>query len=308
MLHAVDLPAGLLPELGASAAILGHVASAAAAETGLSPGTPVAGGGGDNACGALGVGVVAPGQGAASWGTSGTVLAPTTHPLTDPKSRLHTFCHVAPNTWYAIGVVLAAGSAFAWYRDRFAREYASADDAGKALRDEAAGIAPGADGVTFLPYLQGERTPHRDASLRGALLGLSLAHSRGHVTRAVLEGICFALRDSLELLRGIGLAPDELLLTGGGASHQLLRQLQADVFGVPVRLANREEGPAYGAALLAAVGAGAFPDVNAAVQRTLSSAVSASPNPGLRETYDALFMRFRSAIVAARPFAEETGR
>ncbi|HEU4989613.1 MAG TPA: FGGY-family carbohydrate kinase, partial [Gemmatimonadaceae bacterium] len=223
-------------------------------------------------------------------------------PATDPASRLHTFCHVAPDTWYAIGVVLAAGAAFAWYRDRFAREYADANEAGKALRDEAEAIAPGADGVIFLPYLQGERTPHRDASLRGALLGLSLAHSRGHVTRAVLEGICFALRDSLELLRDMGMAPSELLLTGGGASHQLLRQLQADVFGVPVCLANREEGPAYGAALLAAVGTGAFPDVGAAVTHTLSSAISETPNAALRDTYHTLFARFQSALVAARPF------
>jgi xylulokinase len=302
MLDAMELPDTLLPELGASAAMLGRVTSAAAAETGLPAATPVAGGGGDNACGALGVGVVAPGQGVASWGTSGTVLAPTNRPATDPASRLHTFCHVAPGTWYAIGVVLTAGAAFAWYRDRFAREYADANEAGKALRDEAAAIAPGADGVTFLPYLQGERTPHRDASLRGALLGLSLAHSRGHVTRAVLEGVCFALRDSLELLRDMRMAPDQLLLTGGGASHQLLRQLQADVLGVPVCLANREEGPAYGAALLAAVGAGAFPDVSAAVRRTLSSTVSETPGAEARAAYDALFARFRSALIAARPF------
>ncbi|MGH7670102.1 MAG: FGGY-family carbohydrate kinase, partial [Gemmatimonadaceae bacterium] len=191
-------------------------------------------------------------------------------PRVDPRLRAHTFCHVAPDRWYLIGVVLSAGSAFAWFRDQFARGYASSDDANQALRDEAATIAPGAEGVTFLPYLQGERTPHRDASLRGALLGLSLAHTRAHVTRAVLEGVCFALRDSLEILRELGLPTGELLLTGGGARHALLRQLQADVFGVPVVTVNREEGSAYGAALLAAVGVGAYADLDAAAGATIA--------------------------------------
>ena len=301
MLEAMGMDARLLPTLGGSSEVVGHVTPTAAQTTGLPEGTPVVGGGGDNACGALGVGVIAPGDAAASWGTSGTVLAPTTEPRIDPERRVHTFCHVAPGTWYLIGVVLTAGGAFAWYRDQFAREYADPADAGRALRDEAALIAPGADGVTFLPYLQGERTPHRDASLRGALLGLSLAHSRAHVTRAVFEGICFALRDSLETIRDLGLTPNQLLLTGGGSSHALLRQLQADVFGAPVSLANREEGPAYGAALLAAVGVGAFPDVATAVHRTLQQGVAATPDPRAHATYDRLFDRFRASLASARP-------
>ena len=295
MLDAVELPASLLPDLGESAEVLGRLSPAAAAATGLAEGTPVVGGGGDNACGAAGVGAVAPGNTVASWGTSGTVLAPMAEPRIDPRMRAHTFCHVAPDAWYLIGVVLSAGSAFAWYRDRFAREYTDASEANAALRAEAATIAPGADGVTFLPYLQGERTPYRNAALRGALLGLSLAHSRAHVTRAVLEGVAFALRDCLEILRELELPLDQVLLTGGGARHALLRQLQADVFGLPVVTVNREEGSAYGAALLAAVGAGAFPDLAAAARATIARNAPEPPDPHAADAYGPLFARFRDA-------------
>ncbi len=303
MLEAVDLPSSLLPDLGESAEILGRVTDDAAAFTGLAAGTPVVGGGGDNACGAAGVGAVAPGRTVASWGTSGTVLAPMSEPRVDPRMRAHTFCHVAPGRWYLIGVVLSAGSAFAWYRDQFAREYADPAQANQALRQEAATVAPGAEGVTFLPYLQGERTPHRDAALRGALLGLSLAHTRAHVTRAVLEGVAFALRDSVEILRELQLPVTEMLLTGGGAQHALLRQIQADVFGLPVRTVNREEGSAYGAALLAGIGAGAFPDLEAAVRATVVRNAPQPPDPRARALYDPLFARFRNAYMqtAASP-------
>jgi xylulokinase len=299
MLDAVGLSPSLLPDVGGSAEVLGRVTAAAAKRSGLAPGTPVVGGGADNACGAAGVGAITPGEAVSSWGTSGTVLAPTAEPRVDPKLRAHTFCHVVPGVWYVMGVVLSAGGAFAWYRDQCARELAEAERDG-VLVDEAAAIPPGADGVTFLPYLQGERTPHRDASLRAAFLGLSLAHSRAHMTRAVLEGVCFALRDSLEILRELGLAPAQLLLTGGGAKSAFIRQLQADVFGVPVATVNREEGGAYGAALLAAVGAGAFPDLESATQRTLARRLATSPNPQVQRTYEEIYERFRTRVVAAR--------
>ncbi|HWC74293.1 MAG TPA: FGGY-family carbohydrate kinase, partial [Gemmatimonadales bacterium] len=267
--------------------------------TGLAAGTPVVGGGADNACGAAGVGAVTPGEAVASWGTSGTVLAPTAEPRVDPKLCAHTFCHVAPGIWYVMGVVLSAGGAFAWYRDRFARDLPeqTRDDQ---LVAEAATTPPGAEGVTFLPYLQGERTPYRDASLRAAFVGLSLAHSRGHITRAVLEGVCFALRDSVMILKDLGLMPSSLLLTGGGAKSAFIRQLQADIFGVPVTTVNREEGGAYGAALLAAVGAGAFPDLKAAVQRTVTRRPLAPPHPETHRTYEHIYDRFRARLAAAR--------
>ncbi len=297
ILGAVGLPPSLLPDVGGSAEVLGHVTKEAAALTGLAAGTPVVGGGADNACSAAGVGAVIPGEAVSSWGTSGTVLAPTAQPRVDPKLRAHTFCHVAPNVWYVMGVVLSAGGAFAWYRDQCARDLTDADQRDAVLTAEAATVPPGAEGVTFLPYLQGERTPHRDASLRAAFLGLSLAHSRAHMTRAVLEGVCFALRDSLEILKELGLAPTFLLLTGGGAKSAFIRQLQADVFGLPVTTVNREEGGAYGAALLAAVGAGAFPDLQSAAQRTLTRQALAQPNPEIHRVYDPIYHRFHGSLL-----------
>ncbi len=299
VLKAVDVSPTLLPDVGGSASVLGRVSSEAAAKTGLAEGTPVVGGGSDNACGAAGVGVVAPGEAVASWGTSGTVLAPTAQPLVDPGLRAHTFCHVVPGVWYLIGVVLSAGGAFAWYKDQFARELAG-DDQIRLLNEEAAGVPAGADGVTFLPYLQGERTPHRDASARAAILGLSLAHTRAHVTRAVLEGVCFALRDSLAILQELGLSPNQLLLTGGGARSAFVRRLQSEVFGLPVCTVNREEGPAYGAALLAAVGAGAFSDLAAATRSTLQRAPLERPDPRAHAEYQNYYDRFRASYRASR--------
>jgi xylulokinase len=304
ILQATGVPRALLPDVGGSSEILGRVTSDAARRTELPDGTPVVGGGADNACGAAGVGVITPGEAVASWGTSGTVLAPTAQPLVDPGLRAHTFCHVAPGVWYVMGVVLSAGGAFAWYRDQLTREVASGAGADAALNAEAATVPPGAEGVTFLPYLQGERTPHRDASARGAFLGLSLAHTRAHLTRAVLEGITFALRDSLSILQELGLSPNHLLLTGGGAKSPFIRRLQADVYGMTVSTVNREEGPAYGAALLAAVGVGAFPDLAAAARATLTRAPSERPDSQTHRDYEAAYERFRKSYRAARPAAD----
>ncbi len=304
LLNAVQVPRTMLPDVGGSAEVLGRVSVSAAAATGLPIGTPVVGGGADNACGAAGVGVLTPGDAVASWGTSGTVLAPTSSPVVDPMLRAHTFCHVAPNVWYVMGVVLSAGGAFAWFREQLAAELRGFSNVDAQLDAEAAAIAPGADGVTFLPYLQGERTPHRDASARGAFLGLSLAHSRAHMTRAAIEGVCFAMRDSLTILQDLGLSPASLLLTGGGARSPLLRRLQAEVYGMPVTTVNREEGPAYGAALLAAVGAGAFPDVATAARATVARAPFEAPADGAHQRYDAAYARFRAAYGALRPLMQ----
>ncbi len=300
ILSAVNLPASLVPAVGGSSEILGTISLEASGLTGLAVGTPVVGGGADNACGAAGVGAIAPGEAVTSWGTSGTVLAPMLSPHVDPALRAHTFCHVAPNVWYLMGVVLSAGGAFAWYRDQLARDLASTGEANERLNAEAAAIEPGAGGVTFLPYLQGERTPHRDASARAAFLGLSLAHSRAHMTRAVVEGVCFALRDSLAILEELGVAPEHMLLTGGGAKSAFVRRLQSEVFGLPVCTANREEGPAYGAALLAAVGAGAFPDLAAAAHAMLARTRLEHPEAGTHARYDEPYRRFRASYRAAR--------
>jgi xylulokinase len=303
ILAATDVPRTLLPDVGDSAEPLGRVTATVAQATGLPAGIPVVGGGADNACGAAGVGVVTPGEAVASWGTSGTVLAPTAQPIVDPGLRAHTFCHVAPGVWYVMGVVLSAGGAFAWYRDQLARELADTPGADTVLDDEAASVPAGAEGVTFLPYLQGERTPHRDASMRAAFVGLSLAHTRAHLTRAVLEGIAFALRDSLSILEELGLSPGHLLLTGGGAKSAFIRRLQADVYGVPVSTVNREEGPAYGAALLAAVGAGAFPDLASAARATLTRGAPLRPDSQAHRDYQVVYDRFRASYRAAKPLS-----
>jgi xylulokinase len=300
LLRAVDVPAALLPDVGGSADVLGTVTPDAASLTGLAEGVPVVGGGADNACGAAGVGVVTPGEAVTSWGTSGTVLAPMAEPGVDPALRAHTFCHVVPRVWYLMGVMLSAGGAFAWYRDQFARELKRDGAGDTALNDEAAAVPPGAEGVTFLPYLQGERTPHRDAAARGALVGLSLAHTRAHATRAVLEGICFGLKDSLAILHDLGISPSQLLVTGGGARSRFVRRLQADVFGLPVVTVNREEGPAYGAALLAAVGAGVFADLATAAAATLTRGEPEQPDPAAHRAYDEPYRRFRALYPALR--------
>lgn len=303
LMRAVRLDPGLLPDVGGSSEVLGRVTAEAARASGLLSGTPVVGGGADNACGAAGVGVVSPGDVVASWGTSGTVLTPMAQPKVDPELRAHTFCHVVPGTWYVMGVMLTAGGAFAWHRDQLARELRRKRDANALLNEEAARVAIGAEGLTFLPYLQGERTPHRDASARGAFVGLSLAHSRAHMTRAVLEGICFGMRDSLAILTELSLPVNSLLLTGGGARSALIRSIQAEVYGQPVVTVNREEGPAYGAALLAAVGAGAFRDLAAACRATLTRRSPLRPDPRRHRAYEEPYRRFRALyphLLAAR--------
>jgi len=298
LMDAVGLDMSLLPEVGGSAEVLGSVDADAARATGLAFGTPVVGGGADNACGAVGVGLVAPGEAVASWGTSGTVLTPTARPLVDPRMRAHTFCHAVPGTWYLMGVMLTAGGAFAWHARELARELARKKNGLALLNDEASAVRPGADGITFLPYLQGERTPHRDASARGAFVGISLAHTRAHLTRAVIEGICFGMRDSLSILAELEIVLDRVLVTGGGAQIPFIRRMQAEVYGLPVVQVNREEGPAYGAALLAAVGAQAFPDVATACKKTLKRLPPLRPSARAHAAYDRPYARFKALYPA----------
>ncbi|HMI86467.1 MAG TPA: xylulokinase [Polyangiaceae bacterium] len=300
IMNALHFSTDLLVDVGGSAEILGRLSQEGARATGLAQGTPVVGGGADNACGAIGVGIVAPGEAVASWGTSGTVLTPTTEPFVDPEMRVHTFCHAVPDTWYLMGAMLSAGAAFAWYRRELARDLAASKNANLVLNKEANRIPPGAGGITFLPYLQGERTPHRDASARGAFVGLSLSHTRAHLSRAVVEGICFALRDSLTILRDLGVGIDQVLVTGGGAQSPFVRQLQADVYGLPVVRVNREEGPAYGAALLAAVGVEAFTDVAAACSATLQRLAADDCDDEAHRAYAVPYQRFRALYPALK--------
>jgi xylulokinase len=302
MMKAMELDMSLLPEVGGSAEVLGTIHAAAAKATGLARGTPVVGGGADNACGAVGVGLVSPGEAVASWGTSGTVLTPTARPLVDPGMRAHTFCHAVADTWYLMGVMLTAGGAFAWYERELARELAKSKSRSLTLNQEAEGVAPGSEGLTFLPYLQGERTPHRDASARGAFAGLSLAHTRAHMSRAVVEGICFGMRDSLSIIRQLASSIDRVLVTGGGAQSPFIRKMQADVYGLPVVRVNREEGPAYGAALLGAVGVKAFADVATACQATLARLPPEPPDEATHAAYREPYQRFQALYLSLKPW------
>ena len=307
ILEAVGLGQGLLVDVGGSAEVLGRVSPASARASGLEAGTPVVGGGADNACGAVGVGLVSPGEAVASWGTSGTVLAPTTDPVVDPGMRVHTFCHAVPDTWYLMGVMLTAGGAFAWHKRELARELSPAERVDRLLNQEAQQAPIGALGLTFLPYLQGERTPHRDAAARGAFVGLSLAHTRAHLTRAVLEGIAFGMRDSLSILADLRVPVARVLLTGGGARSPSIRRMQADVYGLDVVRVDNEEGPAYGAALLAAVGAGAFPDVSTACRRMIHRQAVKHADSKAHRAYEEPYGRFRSLYPALRSIRPPAG-
>ncbi|MDB5073945.1 MAG: xylB, partial [Chloroflexi bacterium] len=272
MLAVLELDPGLMPEVLPSAGIVGRISQRASKDTGLLEGTPVMSGGADNACAAAGSGVLQPGQVLCSVGTSGTVVAPVGLTVGNPGHNVHLFCHVSPRTNYLMGVVLSAGGALRWFRDTccpdlvLAARSAGTDDY-TAIMTEAATAPIGAEGLIFLPYLTGERTPHGTAAARGVFFGLSPRHTRGHMARAVIEGVSFALGQSLDLLRSAGVEHNTVRLTGGGAKSPFWQQILADVFNCPVAIQPADEGPAYGAGLLAAVGAGSFVSIEEAGER-----------------------------------------
>jgi xylulokinase len=264
MVKATGLDERCLPEVFESPEIVGKITARAAQATGLAEGTPVVAGAGDQAGGAIGMGIVKAGSVSATIGTSGVVFAATDQPFLDPKGRLHTFCHAIPNRWHVMGVTQAAGLSLRWFRDTFGTSGKPAGDPYDSLSQEAAAIPAGADGVLWAPYLMGERTPHLDSDVRGALLGLAASHGRGHIIRAILEGVAFSLQDSLTIFAEIGVPVSDIRLGGGGARSPLWRQIQADVYAKPVSLLAAEEGCAYGAAVLAGVGAKMWPSVDEA--------------------------------------------
>jgi xylulokinase len=272
MLDASDLRAEILPEVFESPEITGRVSKDGAAASGLREGTLVVAGGGDQAAGAVGMGIVEPGNVSATIGTSGVVFAATSSPVVEPKGRIHTFCHAIPGRWHVMGVTQGAGLSLRWFRDQFTGG-ASYD----ALMKEAAAVPAGADGLLWAPYLMGERTPHLDPNARGALVGLTAQHTRAHVIRAILEGVAFSLRDTLTIFRDLGVPVKSIRLGGGGTRSPLWQQIQADVYGMPVDLIAAEEGAAYGAALLAGVGAGVWGGVDAACKASVHMAKRVEP-------------------------------
>ena len=300
-----------LPVVHEGPAITGRVTSAGAQATGLRVGTPVVAGGGDQAAGAVGMGVVGPGTVSVTIGTSGVVFAATDRPAVDALGRVHTFCHAVPDRWHVMGVTQAAGLSLRWFKETFgAGDAVNRGDLAKRdpydlLCDEAAQARPGSDGVMWAPYLMGERTPHLDPHARAALVGLSATHTRAHITRAILEGVAFSLRDSLTIVGDMGLPATRIRLGGGGAHSSLWRQIQADVYGQAVEVLAAEEGAAYGAALLAGVGSGVWSTVDEACDRVDRVAETVQPVPEHVAILDERYNRFRTLYRALHP---ESGR
>ena len=279
VLDALEVPREWLPPVLESPEISGRTVA----------GTAVAAGAGDQPAAALGVGIDGPGPLSVVLGTSGVVLAVLPAYQADPQARVHAFCHAVPGAWQAMGVMLSAAGSLQWLHD-VAAPGVSFD----ALLDEAAYWEPGAEGLVFLPYRAGERTPHADPDARGAFVGLELRHDRGALVRAVLEGVAFGLRDSLELLLALGVQADRGRASGGGARGRLWLKIVASVLGVPLELTAVEEGSAFGAALLGGVAGGVFSDVHDAVARCMRVRDVVEPNPAWATTYAELYPSYRS--------------
>ncbi len=277
ILAAAEMDESLLPKLYESPDVCGQVSAAGAAATGLKAGTPVVAGAGDQAAGATGMGIVTPGAVSATIGTSGVVFAATDRPALDAKGRLHTFCHAVPGRWHVMGVTQAAGQSLRWFRDRFGAGADDGRDPYERLTAEAAKVPVGSDGLLWAPYLMGERTPHLDPYARAALVGLTASHTRGHVVRAILEGVAFSLRDSFTLFAEMKVPVSKIRLGGGGARSPLWRQIQADVYGHEVEIVEAEEGAAYGAAILAGVGAKMWSSVDSACSDVVRVATKVAP-------------------------------
>ena len=289
------IPESWLPQLFESQEVCGKVSEGGAGGTGLAAGTAVVAGAGDQGAGAVGMGILAPGSVSATIGTSGVVFAATAAPTRDPLGRLHTFCHAVPGRWHVMGVTQAAGLSLRWLRDTVApgAEYG-------VLTAEAALVPAGSDGLLWTPYLLGERTPHLDSTARAALVGLTAGHTRGHLVRAVLEGVAYSLKDTFTLFAELGIPVKGVRLGGGGARGPLWREIQASVYGYTTDVLVAEEGGAFGAALLAGVGAGVWPDLEAACSEAIEVAQRIEPDPKLVERYSKGYEAYRKVYPALK--------
>jgi xylulokinase len=301
VLAALSIPREWMPPVFEGPEITGHVRAEAASLTGLAAGVPVVAGGGDQAAGAVGVGAVELGIIAVTLGTSGVVFATTGGPLIEPEGRLHAFCHAVPDRWHFMGVMLSAAGSLQWYRDTIAPE-ASFD----VLTAEAATVPPGSEGLLFLPYLTGERTPHPDPLARGAWVGLTVRHTRAHLTRAVLEGVAFGLKDNFALIESAGLGSVERVqVSGGGAKSMLWRQILADMLNTELVTVNTSEGAAYGAALLAGVGIERWNTVEAACRDSIQITGKVIPDSNSAARYAELYPYYCALYPAlCRSFTE----
>ncbi|MGI5819013.1 MAG: xylulokinase [Armatimonadota bacterium] len=317
MLSRLEVPREWLPEVYESPDVTGTISAKAAAQTGLAEGTPVVGGGGDQAAGAVGNGIVRSGVVSVTTGTSGVVFAHLDEPMMDEKLRTHTFCHAVPGKWHVMGVMLSAGGSLRWMRDTLCA--AEAEVAGgmgvdtyELMTAEAAQAPVGSEGLVFLPYLTGERTPYPDPDARGVFFGLSLRHGKPHMIRAVLEGVACGLRDSLDIIEAMGVEIREVRASGGGARSGLWRQIQTDMTGYPHSTINVDEGPAYGVALLAAVATGAFSSVEEACASTIRTTDTPAVDEesrrfyaGYHRLYQDLYHQLRGSFGIAAGLVEE---
>lgn len=303
MMAAAFVEESWLPECFESVVPSANLSREAAEMLGLRAGTPVVGGGGDQAAGGVGSGVVETGLVSSSLGTSGVVFAHADRPFVDPQLRTHTFCHAVPGKWHVMGVVISAGGSLRWYRDTFCeleKHEAAAQgiDPYELITSSAESIEPGCEGLFYLPYLSGERTPYPDPYARGVFFGATLAHTKAHFSRAVLEGVGFALKDSFDIMRGMGVDAAQVRAMGGGAKSAVWRKMLADILGRTHVTLNVEEGPAFGVALLAGVSQGAWTSVEEACRATLHPVLRDEADPGRTEQYARLH-GFYSSLYAA---------
>ncbi len=305
VLAAAEIPYSFMPECAESVEITGHVHAEAAALIGLAAGTPVAGGGGDNAAGAVGSGVVETGLVSSTIGTSGVVFAYSDTPATDPKLRVHTFCHAVPGKWHTMGVSLSAGGSLRWLADTFFQpegvvSRTTGGDRYALMADGAAQVPAGSEGLVFLPYLTGERTPYPDADARGVFFGMTLRHQRQHFTRAVMEGVAFALNDSFQIFGELGIPVTQVRAGGGGAKSAIWRQIQADVTGQAHVTLAVDEGPALGAALIVAVGTGAYASVADACAATVQTVAVTEPIAAAHAKYAEYYAVYQALYPALK--------
>lgn len=291
ILDALEIPHEWMPEVYEGPENTGTLREDVAEELGLPAGIPVAAGGGDNAAAAVGTGIVGTGLVSSSVGTSGVLFAHASEFDPDPSGRLHAFCHAVPGAYHLMGVTLSAGGSLSWWRETLGGDY---DE----LVEAASSVQPGSEGLLFLPYLSGERTPHLDPKARGAFFGLTSRHGVAHMTRAVMEGVIFSLRDSLEIMRELEVPVEDVRATGGGARSALWRRLQADIYGTPVRRTVADEGPAYGAALLGGVAAGVYSDVDEATSAVKLREEITEPDKERAKVYEEHYEVYRSLYPA----------
>lgn len=288
ILAAMGWPKAWLPELTESTVASAKVSPDASELTGLAVDTPVIAGGGDQAAQAVGCGIVHEGMVSATLGTSGVVFAQSDQYRVEPEGKLHAFCHAVPGKWHLMGVMLSAAGSFQWYKNQLGKEEQVREESGEGnaydlLTQSATTVDPGCEGLVFLPYLSGERTPYPDPHARGAFVGMTLRHSKAHLTRAVLEGVSYGLKDSLSLMQELGIRPSKIILSGGGARSELWKQMLADIFETSCCLVNATEGAAYGAALLAAVGCGSLPSVEDASREWIRETEQVETGPNFSE-------------------------